>query len=164
MENWFSSMSTGELVLTTELIEGLRLAVKQNTDSLRDADSDEERRIYEARLKELAKVINDVRSCKDHAIMNDEIRIKIEELSVEVEKLDVQQKENKKGRIIEYLKIGFGVIGTLIGIKASRDNMKILANYEQEHYVATSSEKEAIRQSLDVFGTIRRFENKIGIK
>lgn len=160
----FSSMSTGELVLTKELIDGLRLAVQQNTEGLRDADSDEERRIYEARLKELAKVINDVRSCEDHAVMNDKLRIEVEKLSLECEKLGSQEKEGKKNRIVEGFKIGFGLLTALIGVKATRDNMKVLANYEQEHYVATAAEKEAIRQSLDVPGMMHKFESKIGLK
>lgn len=159
--DWMLPAETG---MTKEMIEGLRECIKWNIEQFQNAETEEERRIYEAKLKDLAKTVNDIRSCKDHSVMNDELRIEVEKIQLEMEKLESSKKEGKKNRIVEGFKIGFGLLTALIGVKATRDNMKVLANYEQEHYVATAAEKEAIRQSLDVPGMMHKFESKIGLK
>lgn len=157
-----------EVAATKEYIEGLRSAIEWNVEQFKTAEKEEDKRIYEAKLKDLGKALNEAKSCKDHQSMSDDMRLEIDKLQLEIEKLEYQKKNDKKQRWFDGIKTGatlaFGFIGTIIGVKASRENMKVLANYEQEHYVATAAEKEAIRQSCDVLGTVRKFESKIGLK
>ena len=161
----FSEMTLPyEVAATRELIDGLRDAIKWNIQQYHIAETEEDKRVYEAKLKDLAKTLNEVRSCKDHQTICDEQKIEIEKLQLELEKLEASKTEAKKSRIFDGIKTGFiagiSIFTTWLGIKASRDNMKVLQEYETEHYIATTAEKEAVKSSCDVLGTMRKFENR----
>ncbi|MBO7449036.1 MAG: hypothetical protein J6U54_01595 [Clostridiales bacterium] len=138
---------------TVSVVNALQEAVEKEMFEYKMAKDDDERRLHEARIKDLAKSINELRGTK----------LGSDELFVELEKLRVTSVENKKNRVFDGIKTavvaGLGLFGTLLGIKASRDNMKVLSEYEKEHYVATTGEKRALESAIDVTGTVRKIES-----
>lgn len=117
------------------------------------AKTDEERRIHEARLKDIIKSYNEFKSTENAE----------EKACIEYDKIEAQRKENKKSRIFDGVKTvfitGVGLLGTLLGIKASRDNMKVLSEFEREHYIATVGERKAVESAIDVTGMVRKIES-----
>ncbi|MBO7451843.1 MAG: hypothetical protein J6U54_15975 [Clostridiales bacterium] len=138
---------------TVQVVKSLQEIVENEMLAYQKAKDDDERRLHEARIKDLAKQINDLRGTK----------VGSDELYIELEKLRATSVENKKNRVFDGIKTAFvaglGLFGTLLGIKASRDNMKVLSEYEKEHYVATTGEKKALESAIDVTGTIRKIES-----
>ena len=160
--------------MMTDVTLGVELRAKQEmTEAILDSiryersvmnskqSSDEDKRIAQNRLKDLSKTLVELTSTEDHAYLTDKMKL-------EIEKLESASKEAKKTRWYDGIKTGLnwvvGGITTALGIKAARDNMKVLQHYEEEHYVATTAEKQAITNSVNVLDTVRKFENKMGLK
>ncbi|MBO7450247.1 MAG: hypothetical protein J6U54_07725 [Clostridiales bacterium] len=158
-----------ELKARKELVESLIDSIQYERAVFNNEEStDEERRIAEARLRDLAKTLNEVVSTNDHAYMSDQMKMEIEKLNLEIEKLEATAKETKKTRWYDGLKtLGGWVVGgvtTAVSINAARKNMEVAKGIEEEKYLATEGEKQAIRSGMDVHGIVQKFERKMGVK
>lgn len=140
---------------TIKVLEALDKAVVKEVEAYDSAKDDDERRIHEARLKDLAKTINDIRSSK----------VGIDGDAVELAKVMDARKESKRSKIFDLVKTGvvagLGLFGTILGIRASRQNMEILSEYEKEHYVATMAEKKAMESAIDVDRMTNKFDKSV---
>lgn len=158
-----------ELRAKQEMVEAILDSIRYERGVMNSEESsDEDKRIAQNRLKDLSKTLVELTSTEDHAYLTDKMKLEIDKISLEIEKLEAASKEAKKARWYDGIKTGMnwvvGGITTALGIKAARDNMKVLQHYEEEHYVATTAEKQAIANSINVLDTVRKFENKMGIK
>lgn len=153
-----------ELCLTHSTICGLKEAVEYCREILNNPESDpDERRFAINQLKDLTGKINEVRSCKDHALMNDEMRIEVENISLELTKLEVEQKEGKHNRFKDYVVNGVqfvgGCVAGIFGYLAMKSGIKEVKGVEQEKFIGTEAEKTAVRNALNPFETTNKFKN-----
>lgn len=140
---------------TIKVLEALDKAVVKEVEAYDNAKDDDERRLHEARLKDLAKTINDIRSSK----------VGIDSDAVELVKAVDARKESKRAKVFDLIKTGvvagLGLFGTILGIRASRQNMEVLSEYEKEHYIATTAEKKAVESAIDVDRMTKKFDQNL---
>ena len=155
-------MSYSELVLNEELVAKRRLIVslmkaidyEESVFSSEDS-TDEDKRIAENRLREIAKELNETIQTKDHAFMVDQMRLEIEKLSLECEKEEARK--NRKVSIGTTIASGATGLGTtVLGYFLAKKQMEVAKDIEDKKYIATAGEKEAIRQGMDVHGIVQR--------
>ena len=140
---------------TVKAVEALERAITKEVEQYEKAKDDDERRLHEARIKDLTKSLNEIRVG----------RVGLDQDVIEMTKAIDSRKESRRAKIFDLVKTGFvaglGLFGTILGIQASRKNMEVLTEYEKEHYIATTAEKEAVKSAIDVDKTVNKFDKSI---
>ena len=168
-------MGYSELVLNEELLAKRKLIVSlmkaieyEERVFSSEESTDEDKRIAENRLREIAKELNDTIQTQDHAYMVDQMRLEIEKLSLECEKLEAEKEEARKNRKVTIgTTIATGATGlgtTVLGYFLAKKQMEVAKDIEDQKYIATVGEKEAIRQGMDVHGIVQRLMRGINGK
>ena len=140
--------------VTEKALAALENAITKEVELYDKATEDDERRLHEARIKDLVKSLDEMR----------QVEVGTDKYALELTKVQEIRNEGRRTRIFDgiktFLVAGVGLLGTCLGIRASRKNMEILSEYEKEHYIATTAEKKAVDQACDVDNISKKFNRR----
>lgn len=143
---------------TEEMFETLREMIRHEREVYRNAKTDDERNVSEAKLKSYAKTLNEMKSCEDHAYMADKLKL-------EKHKADEANKESIKSRKWDIgktiLNTGSTICMTVYTVIQTKKCMNVCEGWEQIHYASTTAQKKAIEACCDLIGSVHKVIGKL---
>lgn len=163
-------MEQQEIIATAESLKALREINDDLLEDYRSAAALEDTKVKKEVLEELrknAKTLNDIRSTKDRQQLNAELQLredelleKEKELSVKIAEIDSAERQSVLSRGWDKVKtfgswaVGLATAG--MAVWSSQKNLEVAKQTEQENYLGTTAEKEAVKQGIDVHGKMSK--------